>query len=83
MPEPVLIPIIYRCGHTVNILSPGVSDPEGRLGKQYGGNSSLIAVLAPEGWDDKCWNCGDRFKTVVPPEVTETLRKAKLGEKIL
>lgn len=79
MSEPVLIPVIYKCGHTINLLSPGVSDPLGILAGKYEGTPLPV----PATWDDKCWNCGDRFKTVVPPEVTEALRLAKKGEKVI
>lgn len=80
MPEPALIPVIYKCGHTVNLLSPGVSDPLGVLAEKYDGTNPLPV---PATWDEKCWNCGTRFVTRVPESVTEALRKAKQGEKIL
>jgi len=75
MADPVLVPVVYKCGHTINVLSPGISDPAGQLAKLYDGRNPL-----PTDWAVKCWNCGDLFKTQVPAETTEALRKAKKGE---
>ena len=71
MPEPKLVTVAYKCGHTVNILSPGVSDPEG-----------ILQCAADPKYDRLCWNCDSEaaYLVQVPSEVTETLRKAKKGE---
>ncbi len=69
--EPTVITMTYKCGHTVNILSPGVSDPAGAL-KDTGGST----------YPKPCWTCDPNaaYLVQVPPETTEALRKAKAGE---
>lgn len=71
-----MTPVVYSCGHSVNILSPGVSDPQGLLGEGF------RATGTPAHWDKKCWTCDPdaAYLKQTPPEVTEALRKAKKGE---
>ena len=74
--EPVLVTATYECGHTVNFLSPGVSDPIGihkKLLKETGKGPVLSQL---------CWACDQNaaYLRQVPPETTEALRKAKKGE---
>lgn len=74
MADPIYVPAVYKCGHSINIVSPGVSDPKEELAAQF------KATGEPIKFDRVCWDCGDLYKTQVPPETTETLRKAKKGE---
>lgn len=74
MADPTYTPAVYKCGHTINIVSPGVSDPNSKLAEEH------AATGQPVKFDRPCWNCGDGFKTQVPAHVTEMLRKAKRGE---
>jgi len=74
--EPELIPVVYNCGHTINILSPGVTDPAElfkKLHKETG---------EPVRFAEKCWHCDPQaaYLRQVPAETTEALRKAKAGE---
>lgn len=70
--EPELIPVTYRCGHTINILSPGVSDPKG----------IMRTAAQPVKLEQPCWNCDTDagYLKQCPPETTELLRLKKRGE---
>ena len=73
-----LVPVVYRvCGHTSNILSPGVHDNAGVLQAEH------VRTNAPVNLDwhgGKCLKCTPA--QMVPEHIINELRKAKYGEEL-
>jgi hypothetical protein len=71
-----IIPVMYsKCGHSINVPSPGIHDPEGKLLDEFEATHKPVVVEWDEG---KCLKCTP--VTPVGKETIAELAKVKYGE---